>query len=285
MAWPSSMSVKLQDNNVIDYVVVGKGHKSIVCIPGLSDGLGTVKGKHILLSHYYRRFKKDYKLYIFSRRREIPTLWSIDKMADNLVLTCNKIGLTNPHIIGISMGGMIAQSIAIKHPNFFDKMILGITSSKSNPTIQQVVSNWINLVESDNAKEFSSDLYSKTYTDNYLKKVRWIRPALNLLFKIKDKDRFIKQANACLNFDVHEKLSEVHKPIFVIGGDSDKVVGLNSSEKIHKALPTSQLKIFKCIGHSLCEERQKEFDEEVLSFFKGSSHYQVEAKSGMTIPS
>ena len=144
MSKAKSMFIELADNNILDYVVLGKGEKSIISIPGLSDGLDTVKGKHRLLSYYYRRFRKQYKIYVFSRRRNLLESWSTQDMAENLVAACKEIGIINPHIIGTSMGGMIAQYIACQHPDFFDKMVLSVTSSEANETIQDVVSSWIN---------------------------------------------------------------------------------------------------------------------------------------------
>jgi len=266
MAKAKSEFIELAEDNILDYVVVGKGEKSLVCIPGLSDGLGTVRGKHLLLGQYYRQLSKHFKIYIFSRRRIIPDTWSLRDMADNLVSACKKMEIEKPHIIGVSMGGMIAQHLAINHGDFFDKMVLGISCFDSNETVKKVVSLWMEQVDSGEISQFRKDLQGKTYTDNYIKKIRLLTPLLKLAFRIKDKERFLRQANACLGHDVKTNLPKVNRPVLVIGGDQDKVVGLKSSEELHQAIPGSRCVIMKGIGHSLCEERQKDFDREVLSF-------------------
>jgi len=259
--------IELGENNILDYVVLGEGKKSIVCIPGLSDGLGTVHGKHLLLAQYYRDMSKHYRMYIFSRRRNIPEFWSLKDMADNLVDACRRLRIGNPHVIGVSMGGMIAQYIAIHHGDFFDKMVIGISCSNRNETVENALSTWMEQVDRGEIDQFRKDLFLRTYTDKYLKRMRFATPLLKLAFRIKDKERFLRQANACLGHNAKNNLSKIKRPVLVIGGDQDKIVGFNSSEELHQSIPGSQCIIFKGIGHSLCEERQKDFDREVMSFF------------------
>ena len=55
------------------YVSFGSGKRNLIVLPGLSDGLATVKGKAWLLYFPYRRYLKDYKVYIFSRKNKMPT--------------------------------------------------------------------------------------------------------------------------------------------------------------------------------------------------------------------
>ena len=77
--------------------------------------------------------------------------------------------------------------------------------------------------------------------------------------------RFIIQANACTQHNTYNELDRIRCETLVIGGDSDKVVGKNSSEEIAEKIPTSKLVIFKGLGHMAYEEA-KDFNHQVLSF-------------------
>ena len=110
------------------YVSFGSGKRNLVVLPGLSDGLATVKGKAWLLHFPYRRYLKDYKVYIFSRKNKMPENYTIRQMADDQVLAMKKLGLNKANILGVSQGGMIAQYIAINHPETVDKLILAVTA-------------------------------------------------------------------------------------------------------------------------------------------------------------
>ena len=64
-------SVKI-GNTEMYYVAFGRGLKKLIVLPGLSDGLATVKGKAFVLSVPYKKFLKDYTVYMFSRKNDMP---------------------------------------------------------------------------------------------------------------------------------------------------------------------------------------------------------------------
>ena len=73
-------------NTEMAYVSFGSGPKTLVALPGLSDGLATVKGKALVLSLPYRKFFPDYTVYMFSRKNSMPEGYSIRDMANDQVL-------------------------------------------------------------------------------------------------------------------------------------------------------------------------------------------------------
>ena len=110
------------------YVSFGTGSKKLVVLPGLSDGLATVKGKGRIFYHPYKKHLKDYTVYMFSRKNVMPYGYSIGDMADDQVTAMKKLGIEKAYICGVSQGGMIAQSIAIDHPEVVEKLILAVTA-------------------------------------------------------------------------------------------------------------------------------------------------------------
>ena len=70
-------------NTDMYYVAFGDGSRIITVLPGLSDGLATVKGKAWILSSPYKRFFKDYTVYMFSRKNQMPEGYTIHDMAED----------------------------------------------------------------------------------------------------------------------------------------------------------------------------------------------------------
>ena len=122
------------------YVSFGTGSKNMVVLPGLSDGLTTVKGKALLLSTPYKKFMKDYTIYMFSRKNNMPQGYSIKDMADDQVEVLNKLGIKKTAVLGVSQGGMIAQCIAIYHPEIVERLILAVTCPSANEVGKDAVS-------------------------------------------------------------------------------------------------------------------------------------------------
>jgi pimeloyl-ACP methyl ester carboxylesterase len=259
-------SVKI-GNTDMEYVSLGRGKKNIVIIPGLGDGLKTVKGAAIILAMMYRMYAKEYKIYIFSRKNQLEDEYSTRDMAMDLKIAMDKLGVEKAHVLGISQGGMVSQYFAIDYPEIVDKLVIVVSISKQNKTIQDVVSSWIVMAENGDYKGLLIDSIEKTYSENRSKKYRLFYPVLSKIGKPKSLFRFIIQARACLNHNAYEELYKIKSPTLIIGGDRDLVVGANVSEEMAEKIAHSKLIIYKDLGHGAYEEG-KDFNQLVLNFLK-----------------
>lgn len=251
----------------MDYVVFGNGSKPFVLIPGLSDGLKTVKGQAFTLSRYYKQFTKEFKLYVFSRKDQLEDGYTTRDMARDQNKAMDKLGINEAYVMGISQGGMVAQYLAIDYPEKVKKLILGVSVSRQNQTVQKVVKNWIRMAEAGDYSRLIIDTTEKTFTEGKLKKYRLLFPIMKRMGKPKSFDRFIIQAQACLSHDAYEELVKIHCPTLVIGGDSDKVVGQHSSEEMADRIKGSERIIYRGLGHGAYEEAE-DFNEQVRLFLE-----------------
>ena len=257
-------SVKIGDTSM-DYISFGSGQKILIMIPGLGDGLKTVKGMAIPLAMIYRQYTKKYKVYVFSRKTHLKQGYSIKDMAKDQVHAMTLLGISSASIMGVSQGGMIAQHIAIDYPNFVEKLILAVTVSKQNETIQSVISSWISMAKVNDYKSIIIDTVEKSYSEHFTKKYRLLYPILSRIGKPTNFNRFIIQANACINHNTYNELGKINCPTLIIGGDNDRVVGKNSSEEIAKKVLNSKLVLYKGLGHMAFEEA-KDFNHQILDF-------------------
>jgi pimeloyl-ACP methyl ester carboxylesterase len=257
--------VILSESSAMDYITFGNGDKPLVILPGLSDGLSTVKGKGFILSQYYKRFWKDFKVYIFSRKNQLKENYTTRDMARDQKRAMEALGIRHCYVMGISQGGMIAQHLAIDYPEAVEKLVIGVSVSRQNSTIQDVVSKWIEFAENNDYATLMEDTMKKTYTRPKIKKYKLLMPILKRVGKPKSFKRFIIQANACLSHHAYDKLDQIQCPTLVIGGDSDQVVGINSSQEMAARIPQSKLIIYEGFGHGAYEE-VKNFNEEVIRY-------------------
>ncbi len=168
----------LLGNTEMDYVSFGEGEKRLVVLPGLSDGLTTVKGKAWLLSLPYRKFFRDYTVYMFSRKNDMPEGYSIEDMADDQASVMKSLGIGQACVLGVSQGGMIAQELAVRHPELVKKLILAVTAPYANETVKTVISGWMELAERGDHTALMSDTAEKLYSARYLQKYRKAFPHL-----------------------------------------------------------------------------------------------------------
>lgn len=198
------MFLEIEENSIplektsMNYVAFGQGQRPFIILPGLSDGLKTVKKQAILLSFYYRQFSKDFRVYVFSRKNELERECSTRTMAKDQNAALEKLGIEQAYVMGVSQGGMIAQHLAIHFPNRVKKLVIGVSLARQNKTIQRVVKKWIEMAEADDYRSLVIDTMEKTFTDQQLKNYRLFYPIISRIGKPTNFTRFLHQASACL---------------------------------------------------------------------------------------
>ena len=249
----------------MDYVAFGSGEKRLVVIPGLSDGLATVKGKALLLAPPFKKFFKDYTVYMFSRKNEMPEGYSIEDMADDQVTVMHALGIEKACILGVSQGGMISQAIAIRHPEVVEKLILAVTAPNASEVARKVISGWIDVARQGDHVTLMVDTAERMYSKAYLEKNRKLFPLLARVTKPKSYDRFLKNAQAILQFDVREELPKISCPTLILAGEDDKTVGNEAPAQLQSGIAGSRLHVYQGLGHGAYDEA-KDFYDRVLDF-------------------
>lgn len=255
--------LEIQDLQM-DYITFGNGNKTLIMIQGLSTR--SIKGAAFSLAYMYRIFAKDYRVYLFDRRENIGDSITVRELASDIAKAMDALKITNADIFGVSQGGMIAQYLAIDRPDLVNKLVLAVTLSRNNSTVESVIDNWIKMTEQNDIKRLIVDMAEKMYSDSYVRRYKPFMPLLTILQKTKDVPRFIALAKACLTCNAYEELDKIQCPVFVIGGLQDKVVGGEGCKEIADKLSCKSF-IYDDLGHAAYEEA-KDFNQRVYEFLK-----------------
>ena len=253
------------NEKTMDYVTFGKGKDPLVIIPGLGDGLQTVRGMAQMIALTYREFAKVYKVYVFSRINELRQGYTTRDMAADVAEAMEAMNLDTAYVMGISQGGMIAQWLAVDFPEKVQKLILAVTTAKPSQLARERIEHWQQLSQSGNFKHLMLDIAKHSYTQKSYQKSRLLYNIMGRLGRIKDEKRIAIQSQSCLTHDSLEVLKEIHCPTLILGALEDDVVGVDGSKELAKAISGCQLLILKHSGHALYEEN-KVFQEAVCEF-------------------
>lgn len=268
MLWNAkSGSVQLSGAGM-DYVRFGSGDKNLIILPGLSDGLASVKGKALLLAPPYRLFFERYTVWMFSRRDPLEQGFSIWDMAKDQADALRAQGIEKTAVMGVSQGGLIAQLFAAEYPEMTEALILAVTAHCVNDRIRRCVQTWIALAEKGDHKSLMIDTAEKSYSEAYLAKYRKMYPVLGHVGKPQSYERFLANAHAILEFDAREELGKISCPTLILGGEEDRIVGAAASHELHEAIRGSELYMYPGLGHAAYEEA-KDFNERVFRFLEG----------------
>lgn len=226
-------------------------------------------------------FKKHYQVITFDNRG----VWRTDKpdgpystkmMADDTVGLMEHLGIKKAHILGLSMGGMIAQELAINYPERVQKLVLGCTYAS-----QDEIGGW--------TPEYYKGLgFDDGSSNDELKKVAMGRLLTNV-FSLSFNNRIYRmlvtllakmyaillstkgvraQHEALLDHNALDRLHEIKAPTLVIAGTQDRLIRPSSSETIADRIPNAKLIKVKDGSHSFFVEMKGRFNREVLSFLK-----------------
>lgn len=257
-------SIPVGDSEM-DYISFGSG-TPLVMIPGLGEGLKTVKGLALPFALLYRSVARKYRVYAFSRRNVLPQSFTTKDMAEDIYFAMKELKLEKAMVIGISLGGMVAQYLAINHPEVVEKLLLTVTLARQNETVQQKLACWMELARKENYKEIMIDTAESSYTENYLKKGRKLYGIFDKTGNPETLERFLIMAEAGRTHDSYEELGKITCPTLVIGGAQDKIVSGAAAAELAERIPGSSLYVYEDYGHGLYMET-RDFVPRMLAFF------------------
>ncbi len=255
------------NGKTVDYVTFGTGNQPLVIIPGLGDGLQTVKGMAMPFSITYRVLAERYKIYVFSRINELRQGYTTRDMAADVAEAMETLNLDTAYVMGISQGGMIAQWLVVDFPERVQRLILTVTTAKPSQLARERIEYWQKLSQSGNFKHLMLDIAKHSYTQKSYQKWRLLYNVMGIFGHIKDKQRIDIQSVSCLKHDSLDFLEKINCPTLIIGAEKDDVLGVDGSLRLHQYIKDSQLTILPECGHALYEQN-KDFQKRVLVFLE-----------------
>ncbi len=245
----------------------GRGARTLVLLPGLGDGLKTVRGMALPLAFLYRRFARDFRVLVLSRKMPLAEGSTTLDMAEDVARALKQLGEERAAVVGVSMGGMIAQHLAIGHPELVEQLVLVATCPCPNPILEEAVDSWMDMARRGDHRALMVDNGRRIYSDSYLKKYGWMFPVAALFSKPRSYRQFLIMAQACREHDAQAGLASIQAPTLVVGGERDKALGGDPSRALAAHIPDAQLKMYAQYGHG-CYEEAPDFQQTLLEFLK-----------------
>jgi len=230
-----------------------------------------------ILSWYYQipEFSKKYRVIAFDNRdvgrtTKVDISYTMDTFAEDTYQLLKKLGVEKAHILGFSMGGMIAQTFALKYPEMVRSLCLCATIPVGPGSGINVVTVW-------------KDLYRTLPRESYLKQVfPWIWTSVlqndELCSSILDQwvnapyiqpaEAFARQCETIEKFNLVEQIPKISASTLVLVGGWDVLTPVWLSEWIDHLIPNTELKVIPETGHLYIMEKPEDFNKGVLEFLE-----------------
>ena len=198
--------------------------------------------------------------------------YSIALFADDTAALMDSLGIERAHVYGQSMGGIIAQEFALRHPQRVRCLVLGCTtfggpnSVLPSPEAAAVLSGMPNLPEEQAVDRVLEVFYSPRYRCEHPEEAR---QRIQSYFPLRTPpDAYARQLMACLTFDAYDRLPQIAAPTLVINGSEDILLPSENSRIIAERIPGAELVLFPEAGHLYFHEVPEEADAAVFDFLR-----------------
>jgi len=249
------------------YEVYGDG-EPLVLIQGLSlDSSAWV--------HQISAFSQKYRVVVFDNRgvgrSDSPNIsYSTEMMADDTVELLKFLNIKNTHILGFSMGGMIAQQIALKFPEIVKSLTLVTTAAKFPARARYLTKLWLKMVEEQvSAETRLQDICLWVFTEEFFADETRVTAAVNLGLNHshpQPNQGFAGQVAALLQHDTRDRINQISVPTLVLIGKEEIFIPLRFSEELAANIPNAELVILERGGHNCCIELPEPFNQAIMQF-------------------
>ena len=219
----------------------------------------------VLVENGYRVLTPDNR---GAGRTESWPEFTLADIAEDIAAIWDELGVDRSHLLGISLGGMISQTLAGAYPDRVASLSLVSTS----PTARylhpgnQLDSATPEDVEREMTKYFSPGFIAR----NQLLYKSMLKETGKAYNDPVSRERARGQRRATQGFDFVGRLGELTMPALVVHGDADEVIEIAAVDAFRQGLPHAQVAIFEGAGHLLLVEAPKRLYETVVAFLKAA---------------
>ena len=201
-------------------------------------------------------------------RSDVPAPgYSIRDMADDLKAVMDAAGISECHLFGISMGGMIAQEFTLAYPDRVRSLILGCTNyggrevEPAAPHILSILKARGEMSPLEAARAMVPHIYDKqtareTVEEDIVIRTKWFPSPQG----------YFGQLGAILSWESRQRLPQIDRPTLVIHGESDELVPPENGRRIASLIPGSQLHILPQASHIFMTDQPDLTQQVVLEF-------------------
>ena len=245
------------------YEMHGQGYP-LVLIHGLS-------ATSLIWAFQVPEFSRDYRVVIMDLRghgqSDKPEMeYSIGLFARDVVALMEHLGIERAHIVGVSMGGMVAQQLALDYPQRVKRLVLADSMSHLDTCLRMKVENWGLIAKRLGMEMQARDAMPWSFSSSYINK--HYDETMNIIGQVAELPvkPYLQSLDATMVHDVRERLGSIAAPTLVITGDQDILVPRQYADILCQFIPDSRLAVIEGAAHVVSIEQPEAFNSAVLDF-------------------
>lgn len=192
--------------------------------------------------------------------------YSLDLLAEDARALLGTLGIERTHFIGLSMGGMIGQVLALQHPETLRSLILCDTSSQIPPHAKPMWNDRIRLAETQGMEPHVEPTLGRWFTPSYFEGHPDVLERVRTMIRQTKSEGYVGCCHAIKELDLTDRLSAIAVPTLIVVGEDDAGTPVAASRAIHERIRGSALVILKSASHLSNIEQPEAFNKALLDF-------------------
>lgn len=256
--------MKIKTNGIeTNYVVEGEG-PWLAMSHALACNLSLWDEQAELLSSKFKVLRYDTRGHGGSGAPPGP--YTLEQLADDAMALFNALGIECAHWVGLSMGGMIGQTFALKYPGFLQSMVLADTTSRYPPPVSQMWGERVKLAQEKGMGALVDGTLERWFSKPCRQARKDVMERIGGDIRSTPVAGFVGCCQAIATIDVLDRLQEIDCPTLVLVGEQDQGTPPEMARQIQMNLRGSKLVAIPSAAHLSNVEQPKAFNEAVMSF-------------------
>jgi len=198
-----------------------------------------------------------------------PGPYTIDQIADDWVALMDELGIEKAPVLGNSMGGMVAQSIAVRHPERVEKLVLSCTVPCVDPVMRELLELWFDVYVAMGIGRWTVAVTAMAAGPAYFNAHHeTVRAAAGNVPDSVDTLGYRAQMDALVAFDMRDRLGEIAPPTLVVSGEEDLVCRPALGAQLAEAIGDARFVVLPGVGHLAQAEAPEEYGRHLLAFLE-----------------
>jgi 3-oxoadipate enol-lactonase len=262
----------VETNGIRFYVEDEGSGPPLLLIMGLGASLETWVAQRAAFAAHHRVIAFDNRG--AGRSASPPPPWTVPAMADDAAALLDALGIARAHVLGVSMGGMIAQELAIRHPARVERLVIAMSFSRPESVRRSFLLHrrWARLQGADAFDESVASL-PWLLSPALMQDAERLASIVALVgtMPLMDAEAYAQQVDAILDHSTRDRLHLVRAPTLVLAAAEDVLTPVFLSEEIAAAIPDARLEILPRGGHAVLIEHPGDFNRAVLAWLDADS--------------
>jgi 3-oxoadipate enol-lactonase len=192
--------------------------------------------------------------------------YTLEQLAEDARALLQALGIARTHWIGLSMGGMIGQTLALSSPGLFQSLSLCDTSSRIPAEAKPLWQDRIKTAQTQGMEPLVASTIARWFTPPFIEQRKDVVDGVRAMIRATPPTGYVGCCHAIAALDLTDRLSAITLPTLIVVGAEDQGTPVAASQTMHERIKGSRLEILKFASHLSNLEQPDAFTQAMVEF-------------------